>query len=124
VCRPVTVSTLVRAVIREKLQSVANSAANVAATDAVTGGAEMLDVTAGNVLMFDEIKDRLKISHELVRRTFRKEPGVVKIGSTYRVPLSVYERVITRSLVAWAIRHKLAPRIHTLRGWRVNNAAL
>jgi hypothetical protein len=86
-----------RAVIRAKLQKADKP---VKATDALTGEAVMLDVTAGNVLTFDEIKDRLKISHELVRRTFRKEPGVIRIGSTYRVPISVYERVVTRSLVA------------------------
>jgi hypothetical protein len=89
-----------RSVIREKLKQAANPATKVAATDAVTGEAVLLDAAAGDVLTFDEIKDRLKISHELVRRTFRREPGVLRIGSTYRVPLSVYERVITRSLVA------------------------
>jgi hypothetical protein len=44
-----------RAVIRTKLQKADKP---VKATDALTGEAVMLDVTAGNVLTFDEIKDR------------------------------------------------------------------
>ena len=88
-----------RAVIREKLQKAATPA-HAEAINVLTRDAVLFDACNGSVFTFGQIAKRLQISHELVRRTFRGEPGVLRIGSTYRVPVSVYERVITRSLVA------------------------
>ena len=52
-----------------------------------------------------EIADRLKVKHDTVRRLFLHEPGVViirfprkgkRLYRTVRVPVRVYERVVTR----------------------------
>ncbi|MEO7191991.1 MAG: hypothetical protein ABI051_13135 [Vicinamibacterales bacterium] len=50
-------------------------------------------------------RERLKIKHDTVRRLFMNEPGVIVIWfprkgtrtyRTLRIPLSVYQRVVTR----------------------------
>ena len=52
-----------------------------------------------------EIAERLKVKHDTVRRLFIHEPGVViirfprkgkRLYRTVRVPVRVYERVVTR----------------------------
>lgn len=39
------------------------------------------------------IADAWQVSPDYVRRRFRKEPGVLKLGSSWRIPQSVVERV-------------------------------
>ena len=52
-----------------------------------------------------EIGERLKLNHETARRLFINEPGVVVISNpkkgkrlyrTLRIPVAVYDRVLTR----------------------------
>ena len=52
-----------------------------------------------------EVAERLKIKHDTVRRLFMDEPGVIVIWfprkgkrayRTLRIPVSVYQRVVTR----------------------------
>lgn len=40
-----------------------------------------------------EIADAWRVSPDYVRRRFRKEPGVLRLGSSWRIPQSVVERV-------------------------------
>lgn len=54
------------------------------------------DFREGRMYTFDEIAERLHCSYGAVRNLFMKEPGVVKLNSTYRVPESVYQGVLAR----------------------------
>ena len=59
----------------------------------------MADAKEGRLFTLQQIADRLQISHEQARRMFRREPGVVRIGSVYRIPENVLDRVLTQLLV-------------------------
>jgi hypothetical protein len=45
-----------------------------------------------------EIAEKWGVSPDYVRRRFRRESGVVKLGSSWRIPVSIVERVYRQSL--------------------------
>jgi hypothetical protein len=57
------------------------------------------EINQGKLLTLPEAAERLKMKHEAVRRLFAREPGVVKINSMYRIPESVFIRVMLRSTI-------------------------
>jgi hypothetical protein len=85
-----------RQVIRARLQG---SPAGHRVPDYVSSEASVSDAKQGQLFTFNQIAEKLQVSHEQVRRMFRREPGVVHIGSIYRVPESVLNRVLTRMLI-------------------------
>lgn len=85
-----------RQAIRARLEG---SLATRSLLHCVSHEASVSDAKDGRVFTFQQIADKLQLSHEQVRRMFRREPGVVRIGSVYRVPESVLDRVLTRLLI-------------------------
>jgi hypothetical protein len=56
------------------------------------------DMREGRVLTFKEICAKCRISKEFCRTIFASDPNVFKIGSEYRVPQSVFDRFLVKSL--------------------------
>ena len=56
------------------------------------------DVREGRVYTFKNITTMLRCSKEKVRKLFAKEPGVVRLGTDYRVPDTVFQRVVSRMI--------------------------
>ena len=52
------------------------------------------DVREGRVYTFKNITTMLHCSKEKARMLFRNEPGVVRLGTDYRVPDTVFQRVV------------------------------
>lgn len=52
------------------------------------------DVRKGRVYSLQNLADMLRCSHNTIWRLFRKEPGVVRLKSVYRIPETVFRRVM------------------------------
>jgi len=58
------------------------------------------EISDGESLTIRDVQARLRCEKDKALRMFKKEPGVVKIGKSYLIPRSVFERVLRRSLIA------------------------
>jgi hypothetical protein len=59
----------------------------------------MKEVNAVNTLTIEDVMLRLHCGKDKALRTFKREPGVVKIGKSYLIPQSVFDRVVRRGLI-------------------------
>jgi len=58
------------------------------------------EVNQGETLTVKDVQERLHCEKKKAIRLFRSEPGVMKIGKSYIIPQSAFDRVLRRSLVA------------------------
>ena len=56
------------------------------------------DVRKGRVYTFKNITTMLHCSKNKARLLFKDEPGVVRLGTSYRVPETVFQRVVNRMM--------------------------
>jgi hypothetical protein len=54
------------------------------------------DAQSGRMHTLDDIATKWRCSYEMVGKLFKDEPGVIRLGVTYRVPESVLRRVAAR----------------------------
>ena len=85
-----------RRVIRDKIHAISRPPL---VNNALTAEASQKNAKEGKVFTLRQIAAQLQISHEQVRRMFRYEPGIIRLGSVYRMPESVLDRVLTRLVV-------------------------
>jgi hypothetical protein len=57
------------------------------------------DLREGRVMTFKEIAAKTGLCKETVRQIFKREPGVAKIRTEYRVPICVFDRVMMAFLL-------------------------
>lgn len=58
------------------------------------------EINDGNSLTIPDVMQRLHCGKDKAVRTFKKEQGVSKIGKSYIIPQSVFDRVVRRGLIA------------------------
>ena len=57
------------------------------------------EINQCNSLTTEDVMRRLHCGKDKALRIFKKEPGVSKIGKSYIIPQSVFDRVVRRGLV-------------------------
>jgi hypothetical protein len=58
------------------------------------------EVNEGAALTLKDVQERLHCEKKKAIRLIKNEPGVMKIGKSYLIPQSAFDRVLRRSLVA------------------------
>ena len=58
------------------------------------------EISQSNTLTIKDVMERFHCEKDKALRIFKKQPGVSKIGKSYIIPQSVFERVVRQSLVA------------------------
>jgi hypothetical protein len=56
------------------------------------------DINNGKVWLVKECAERWRCSTDRVIKTIKNEPGVFRVGSDYRIPQSVYQRILQRMM--------------------------
>lgn len=52
------------------------------------------DIRKGRVYSLQDLADMLHCSHNTMWRIFRRQPGVIRIKSVYRIPETIFRRVM------------------------------
>jgi len=85
---------------RTRGSAVASATAKRPTLSAIQADTSVREVIDCDVFTIRDVQARLHCAKDKALRLAKKEPGVVKIGKSYLIPRSVFERLIRRSLIA------------------------